>query len=169
LKVKKEEIDRIAQGIWDTDPTVRLQAFQTLLQINDPAIMEYLNDGFDDETDIQIKRTLVKGLGNIKFEGVGAILLKAIHDEDAKLRQIAISSIIKCRDASILNKLVLFRNSPEAIPIEDELEEAIRVLTIPRGDPTKVKPPDKDRAYDYQNDEVDFQAHIKHYFEADED
>ncbi|MHA1143864.1 MAG: HEAT repeat domain-containing protein [Candidatus Helarchaeota archaeon] len=163
--MNKEEIDEIAQGIWSTDQHVRLRTIHQLIKIKDPLVLSYLEEAYEDETEYHVKMQILEGLGKLAIEGVGAILLKALHEDDVGLRKAAINSIIKARDSSILNRVVLFQHSPESIPIEDEVAEAIRVLTIPRGDPTVVKPPDKERVYDYQEKELDYERHIKHFFE----
>ena len=125
----KESMERVRTATKDSDPLVRWEAVQFLVQANDTQAEELLYSMLHRDSDATIRKNIVNIISDRKGPTVTKNLVESIQDMDVEVRLAALMALGKVGDASVSSKV------SEAIRDTDERVrlEALRTLKVLEG------------------------------------
>ncbi|MFA5139777.1 MAG: HEAT repeat domain-containing protein [Elusimicrobiota bacterium] len=125
----KESLERVRSATKDSDPLVRWEAVQFLVQANDPQSEEMLYYMLHRDSDATIRRNIVGIVSDRRGSIVTKNLVESLRDTDVEVRLAALIALAKVGDVNASSDI------SEAIRDTDERVrlEALRTLKLLEG------------------------------------
>lgn len=125
----KESMERVRTATKDSDPLVRWEAVQFLVQANDTQAEELLYSMLHRDSDATIRKNIVNIISDRKGPTVTKNLVESLQDMDVEVRLAALMALGNVGDAIVSSKV------SEAIRDTDERVrlEALRTLKVLEG------------------------------------
>lgn len=128
--IDAKTLEKIRVSTKDTNPTVRWEAIQLLINSGAPEADDFLFEMLQRDTEADLRKRAVDALKSRSGPRVGKVLLHALHDSEPDVRQTALQALAnraETPDDSAASVAIseLLRDSDERVRLE-----AIRTLNI---------------------------------------
>ena len=163
--IDAKTLEKIRVSTKDTTPAVRWEAIQLLIKSGVPEADDFLFDMLQRDTEAELRKRAVDALKSRPGPKVSKVLLHALHDSEADVRQAALGALgarEETPDDPAASPAIseLLRDSDERVRLD-----AIRTLNLLNDKRTQKA---REAAERNQRAQQDYQQKVKDYQEAQE-